>query len=322
MKMRRSGFLLTAILLASCAGGILSGCLARDSRTPTKHIGYSFYNPKTPWQTAYLKAFKEELKGHPNLVISWFDGNSDPTTIPAAIEEWIAGEVALILSSSPDHMPLRKAYQKALEAGIPVMLTGDSPDYQVQEYMTIFSGLSGWDASRIAAELLVQALGSKGTVACITGPRGSTSEQQNTEGFSAALQRLHSGIRVLATADGEWNSTAAYLKMIDILSRFPTIDAVYVTEDEMGSAVIRALREKGYHPGDVLVVSQGGSTSSLEDLKEGWYLGIVNQDPALCAQQDVWLLQAALEKGKPLPHVTLARQEMITKANAYRFGGW
>ncbi len=322
MAMRRSEFLPLVFLLVVCTVGVFSGCLARDSRSRTKHIGYSFYNPKTSWQTAYLKAFKEEMKGHPNLAISWFDGNSDPTAIPAAIEDWIAKGIDLILSSSPDHMPLRAAYRKALEKGIPVMLTGDPPDYRVDEYMTAFSGFSGWDAGRMAAELLVQALGGRGTIACITGPRGSTSEQQNTEGFIAALQRLSSGIRVMATADGEWNSTAAYLKTIDILSRYPTIDAVYVTEDEMGSAVIRALREKGYHPGDVLVVSQGGSKASIVDLREGWYLGIVSQDPARCARQDVWLLQAALEKGRSLPHAALARQEMITSGNSGQFPGW
>lgn len=320
--MKRSGILPLALLLALCAGGVLSGCLARGSSSASLHIGYSFFNPKISWQTAYLKAFKEQLKGHPNLDIAWFDGSSEPAAIPAAIEGWIAGGIDLIISSTPDHMPLRNTYRKALEAGIPVMLTGDPPDYRVWEYMTIFSGFSGWDASRMSAELLVQTLGGKGAVACITGPRGSTSEQQNTEGFTSTLRRLSTGIQVAVTADGRWNPTVAYQEAMDILSRFPTIDAFSVTEDAMGTAVVRALREKGYAPGDVLVVSQGGSRESIADLEEGWYLALVNQDPVRCARQDIWLLQAALEKGRPVPHVAQARQEMITKTNTDLFGGW
>ena len=71
----------------------------------------------------------------------------------------------------------------------------------------------------------------------ITGPRGSASEQQETKGFKAALQR------------------------------FPKLGAIYATEDAMGSAVIRALKEKGYKPCQVKVVAQGGSRGTIADCK-------------------------------------------------------
>ena len=44
--------------------------------------------------------------------------------------------------------------------------------------------------------------------------------------------------------------------------------------------------------------STGGRTAGIGDLKEGWYLGIVNQDPVLCARQDIWLMKALLEELK------------------------
>lgn len=275
-----------------------------------------------PWYGSYRQVFEEEMKAHPNLKVSWLDGATDPSAVSAALEDRIAAKVDLILSSSHDHPPLRSAYRKALEAGIPVILTGDRPDYRVDQFMTVFSGISGWDAGRLAAEFLDQALVSTGRIALITGPRGSTSEQQNTEGFTAALRRLSSGILIVANEDGRWNPTVAYQKTLDVLSRYPQIDAIYVTEDAMGSAVVRALRQKGYRPGEVAVVSQGGSKASIADLEEGWYLGIVSQDPGRCARQDVWLIQALLEERHPFPMAVLVRQEMITKDNADRFPGW
>ena len=98
--------------------------------------------------------------------------------------------------------------------------------------------------------------------------------------------------------------------------------AYIVSEDAMGSAVIRALKEKGYTPGQVKVVAQGGSRGAIADLKEGWYLGIVNQDPSLCAEQDIWLMTALLEEHRRLPRAAQTPQEMITRENADQFGGW
>jgi ABC-type sugar transport system substrate-binding protein len=330
MTTRRLGRALFVFLLAAFSTGVFSGCQAREtpsvagtSRSEKKfRIGYSFYSLTPSWFASYQRAFKAEQQQLPNFEIDWFDGNPDPEAITAAMEGWIARKVDGIMSSSPDHMPLRLTYKKALEAGIPVILTGDPPDYPVLHYMSAFSGLSGWDGSRMAAELLNEALGGRGRIACITGPRGSASEQQSTEGFKSALLRLSSKMQIAATEDGRWNATVAYLKSLDILTRVPNIDAFYAADDIMGNAVIRALKEKGYKPGQVKVVARGGSKGSIADLKEGWYLGIINQDPVLCARQDIWMMTALLEEKRSLPNIAQVRQEMITQENAAQFPGW
>jgi ABC-type sugar transport system substrate-binding protein len=72
----------------------------------------------------------------------------------------------------------------------------------------------------------------------------------------------------------------------------------------------------------VKVVAQGGRKGSLADLKDGWYIGIVNQDPRLSARQDLWLMKALLEEHRQLPFIAQVRQEMITKENVDRFAGW
>ena len=213
-------------------------------------------------------------------------------------------------------------YGKAKRAGIPVLLTGNPPDYRVFEYMSAFSGLSEWEGGRMAAELLSTALGGSGQIACVTGPRGSASELQATEGFKAALQRLSSKLEIVAIADGRWDVTVAYQKALEILARFPGIDGFYAADDTIGSAIIRALKQKGYTPGQVRVVAQGGRKAGIVDLKEGWYLGIVNQDPVLCARQDIWLMKALLEEHRQLPSFAQVRQEMITRENVEKFPGW
>lgn len=320
--MRRFLWGLLFLAAVACAAGLLLGCGTHDSEPAPLRIGYSVRSREAPWQQSYLQAFREELKRHPKLEIEWSIGNSDPAATVSTLERWIAQRMDLIVSSSPDHMPLRMTYRKALAAGIPVILTGDSPDYRLFDSITTYSGFAPWDSGRMAAEVLDQALGGKGSIACITGPRGSASERQQTEGFEAALKRLSSHLDVVATADGRWNTTVAYQKALEILERHPKLAAIYAADDAMGSAVIRALKQKGFAPGQVKVVSQGGSKGSIADLKAGWYFSIIYQDPTLCARQDMWLIRALLENHQQLPSVVQARQGIIGKELADSVTGW
>jgi ribose transport system substrate-binding protein len=317
--MKRPEYRLLAFLLAACVC-VLTGCPARSSSSSPLEIVYSYPSRQLPWYISYRRAFEEELKKWPRAEVSWLD--ADAATAAATLESRIAAGVDLILSSSHDHVPLRATYRKALDAGIPVILTGDQPDHQVDECMTVFSGIGSRDAGAIAAEFLDRALGGTGTVAVITGPRGSAAERLDTEGFTSALRVRSSGIQVVVSEDGRWNPTVAYQKTLDVLSRYPQIEAIYVTEDSMGSAVIRALRQSGRRPGEVVVVSRGGSRAAIADLADGWYLGIVSQDPARCARQDAWLARVLVEEKRTPPMTVLARQEMITRDNADNFEGW
>ncbi len=321
---------LPPLILVAVLGVTLAGC----RRQPTEagqtvavagrhyRVGYTCFTLTAPWTAAYKQAFDKELGEHPEYEVTWFDGKADTSLVAPAIGSWVDRKLDLIVSSSPDHVPLRAIYKKALDAGIPVLLTGDAPDYHVYGYMTAFSGFSAWDGGRMAAELLNATLGGTGTVALITAPRGSASELQNTEGFTSALRRLSSRIAIATVEDGRSETTASYQKTLSVLTRFPGIDAIYAPDDAMATAVIRALKARGYTAGQVKVVAQGGSKAAIEDLRDGWYIGIIYQDPALCARQDVWLIQALLEQGRALPRVAEVRQEVITKQNAARFPGW
>lgn len=310
------------LVALACTAGPLLGCRGRISESAPLKIGYSIESGESPWQRSYLQAFKDEVERLPNLGIDWSIGNADRAAIISTLERWIAEKVQLIISSSPDHVPYRMIYRKALAAGIPVMLTMEAPDHLLFDAVTTFSGFGSWESGRLAAETLDRTLGGRGSIACITGPRGSASEQQNTEGFEAALRRLASRIRIVAREDGRGNATVAYQKTLDILDRFPDIDAIYAADDAMGSAVVRALKQKGLQPGQVKVVSQGGSKGSIADLKEGWYLGIIYQDPLRCARQDLWLVRALLEHRQQLPSVALVRQIVISSDQADSVAGW
>lgn len=314
-RLSKAVIVLVAVLFAI---SIVAGSAAA---APKKFkVGYSCISWTIPWMVYYKQLFEQEIKKYPNYEIVWHDAKFDNKAMVDAVEGWIAQKVDMIISFPLDHVVMIETYKKALKAGIPVFLTMDPPDYKAFEYMTAFSGLDGRDGSRMCAELF-NAVAPNAKIGYITAPKGSASEQQYTEGFKVALQRLGSKVQIVAEEDGKWDVTTSYQKASDILTKFPNLDAFYTTDDYMGAGIIRALKEKGYRPGQVKIIAQGGSKTGVQDLKDGWYVGIVDQGPVLCVYQDIWFMRAMLEEGKKLPHFSMVRQELITKENVSRFPG-
>jgi ABC-type sugar transport system substrate-binding protein len=284
-------------------------------------VGYSCISWTIPWQVYYKQMFEDEMKKYPNYEIIWHDANFDQKAMVDAVEGWIAQKVDMILNFTLDEVSMIETYKKALAAGIPLILTMDPPLPEVFPYMTSHSGLDGRDGSRMCAEMFQQVLNGTGDLAYITAPKGSASEIVYTEGFLNTLTNIGSAIKVVATEDGNWDVDTSYQKASDILTKFPKLNAFYTTDDYMGAGIIRALKEKGFKPGDVKMVVQGGSKQGVSDLKDGWYEGVVDQGPQFCAPQDIWFMRSLLEIGQKLPLFASVLQEMITKDNVERFPG-
>jgi ABC-type sugar transport system substrate-binding protein len=282
-------------------------------------VGYSCCSWTIPWQVVYKQMFEEEMKKYPNIEIIWHDANFENKAMVDAMEGWISQKVDMILDFPLDHVAMIETYKKAMAAGIPVLLTMDPPAYPAREVVTGHSGLNGWDGSRECAELLHAAMGGQGKIGYVTAPQGSSSEMLYTEGFVVTLQRLKSGIEIVATEDGNWDVDTSYKKASDILTKFPKLDAFYTTDDYMGGGIIRALKEKGYQPGQVKMICQGASKQGISDMKDGWYIAIVDQGPELCAPQDAWFVHALLEEGRVIPHDAMVLQQLITKDNMDTF---
>lgn len=299
------------------------GQVAEGSATPAKtyKIGYSCVSWTIPWMVYYKQLFETEIAKYPNYEIIWHDAQFDYKAMADGIEDFIAQDVDLIMHFALDNLPMLETYKKVNAANIPLMLTMDPPDYKAYDYMISFSGLDTRDAGRQCALMLHENLGGKGNIALITATKGTASEEQYTAGFKNELQRLGSGLKIVAEQPGDWDITVAQNVASDILTKYPKIDGFYVSDDWMGGGIVRALKEKGYTPGQVNIAAAGGSKIGIKDFKDGWYIGIADQGPELCVYQDIFFMKALLEDGERLPHFAMVRQELITDKNIDRFPG-
>jgi ABC-type sugar transport system substrate-binding protein len=284
-------------------------------------VGYSCISWTIPWMVYYKELFEKEITKYPNYEVIWHDAGFDFEVMADGLENFIAQDVDIILHFALDSLPMIETYKKIVDAGTPLILTMDPPDYKAYDYMTAFSGLDTRDAGRQCALLLHNELGGKGNIALITAPKGSSSELQYTAGFKNEMTRLNTGMKIVAEQPGDWDITVAQQAASDILTKYPNIDGFYVSDDWMGGGLVRALKEKGYKPGQVKIAVAGGSKIGVKDFKDGWYLGIADQGPVLCVYQDIFFMRALLEMGVQLPHFSMVRQELITWDNIDRFPG-
>ncbi|MBZ8133763.1 ABC transporter substrate-binding protein [Afifella sp. IM 167] len=66
-------------------------------------------------------------------------------------------------------------------------------------------------------------------------------DNQRVEAFQTAIEG--SGIEILGMEHGNWNRDDAFEVMQDFLSRFPEINAVWASDDDMALGVIEAIRQ-------------------------------------------------------------------------------
>ncbi|MDV7142922.1 ABC transporter substrate-binding protein [Tropicimonas sp. TH_r6] len=69
----------------------------------------------------------------------------------------------------------------------------------------------------------------------------TTIDNERVEGFQAAIEG--SGIEILAMEHGNWNRDDAFTVMQDFLSKYPEIDAVWASDDDMAIGVLGAMKE-------------------------------------------------------------------------------
>jgi ribose transport system substrate-binding protein len=335
-KVLGKGLLLLCVLLISMTV-MLTGCgeeiveVAKveemktdaEASTETFKIGYSCVSWSIPWMVFYKDLFEAEMANYPNYEILWHDAQFDAQMMADGLENFIAEDVDLILHFALDSLPMLETYKKIHDAGIPLILTMDPPDFKAYPYMTMYSGLDTRDVGRKSALMLEDALGGKGQIAVITAPAGSSSEQQYTEGFMFQMQRMNSKMEIVVKQPGDWDQETSQRVANDILTKYPNLDGIYVSDDWMGSGVIRALKERGYDPGDVKIAAAGGSKNGIADFKNGWYLGIVDQGPNFCSPQDIFFMRQILEEGRTVPKVAYVPQTIITEGNVGQFpGSW
>ncbi|GGL50841.1 ABC transporter substrate-binding protein [Wenxinia marina] len=95
---------------------------------------------------------------------------------------------------------------------------------------------------RVSGEYMVSAMPDGGDIVVLRGIP-TTIDNERVEGFQAAIEG--SGINILGMEHGNWNRDDSFTVMQDFLSRYPEIDAVWASDDDMAVGVLAAIEAAG-----------------------------------------------------------------------------
>lgn len=168
---------------------------------------------------------------------------------------------------------------------------------------------------RVAGEYFVKQFGTAGANVVVLRGIPTVIDNQRVDAFKAAVAKAPK-IKVLDAKFGNWNRDDAFKVMQDYLTRFPKIDAVWASDDDMAVGVLKAL-EQAKRTDVKLVLGGAGMKEAIKKVMDGDKLMPVDvtYPPSMIADA-IRLTVESRVKGTPMKATTLIPSVLVTPANA------
>lgn len=136
--------------------------------------------------------------------------------------------------------PLTPPVQAVAESGVWVTVVDRGLSVPGIQDLYVAGDNSGF--GRVSGEFMVSAMPDGGDIVVFRGIP-TTIDNERVDAFTAAIEG--SGINVLDMEHGNWNRDDAFTVMEDFLSKYPHIDAVWASDDDMAIGVLAAIEAAG-----------------------------------------------------------------------------
>jgi ribose transport system substrate-binding protein len=317
----------SAIALAACSTPAGGGGGEEEETLQIAYISFAVANTYDEPMLAEAQRVADEN----NAELTVFDGNLDPNTQVALIQDVIASGQYDGMITQPVYGPaVLDVVAEAIEAGITVVnidqILGE--DFTTGE--TQLEGLSAnvvfvpSDLGRKLGEQVVEACADRDpcNVAFLHDVKASAIGVALWEAFSEVIE----GTPVTVIAEGEtfYNPAAAQTAVADILTGNPNLDLI-ATSDQGLQGAVGAIEAAGKSASDFLLVGYGGSQWGQERVAEGTVFADVMQAPATEGRLGMEALIDALRNdnhhGDVDPFADFPNDGVMTKDTASEFTG-
>ncbi len=240
---------------------------------------------------------------------------SDPAKQVNDIEDMMATRhidalVVLPFESEPLTAPVKRVKEAGVwvtvidrglsEAGIEdLYVAGDNPSF-----------------GRVSGEFFREMMPSGGKIVVLRGIP-TTIDNERVEGFQAAIEGT--GIDILGMEHGNWNRDDAFKVMQDFLSKYPQIDAVWASDDDMAVGVLAAIKESG-RMDEMWVLGGAGMKEMIAKVRDGdaYVKADVTYPPSMAATA-IELTALNFVSNAPVAGTFIIGSVLITKENAAKY---
>ena len=209
------------------------------------------------------------------------------------IQNFVSDGIILHPTSSTALIPMTK---RALEAGIHV----------TTEHCPLKGGVSEchvWEATPQAGWLmgaiLTLAIDGKGKIVALPGPPGQEEAARLWKGFTDYIANFPE-VKVVGVEWANPDIGTALRITENFLTAHPDVDGIYTWFEIEAQGAIRALKARGYKPGQVKIITAWVSEATLKLVKEGWVQYVLPGSAVEVGRTSVRIMKRLIE-GEGVP---------------------
>lgn len=289
--------LVALILAIAVAVGLTAVASAEGDKIK---IGYDIYFLGNSWSVQLYQEFKYDAENlyADQVDVTYVESEGDISKQIANLEDLIAQEVDVIITTPNDTTALNSTLQDAMDAGIKVILLCAGIDGDCYDTLITVDEV---EFGRVGGQWLADQLGGKGKIICLNGISGLSTSELRYAGAKGVFDN-YPEIEVLAVEDANWDYATGKTVTSDLLAAYPEIDGVWSQGGAMTLGAIEAFQAAN-RP---LVPMTGEDNNGL---MKAWYAS--GSEGIGCAKP-TWLARVSLEAA-----VALMKGETVEKDQIY-----
>ncbi|MUT64610.1 substrate-binding domain-containing protein [Paenibacillus sp. NEAU-GSW1] len=231
--------------------------------TEEKYVMVNFLTGIDYWKNC-LKGFEDAAEALGVSVEYRGSTQYDVQEEVMVLEQVIARNPAGIAVSAINSEALNAAINKAVEAGIPVvMFDADAPNSEAYSFL----GTNNYNAGVTAARKMAELTGGSGKFGVITLPN-QLNHQERTRGFKETLSAEFPEMEFVAIEDGKGDQLVTEQKVRELLERYPNLRGIFLTEANGGVGAGNAILRMG-KLNQVKLISFDTDKGTLDMVKSG-----------------------------------------------------
>ena len=233
------------------------------------------------------------------------DSQNNPAKELANVEDTIVKNAKVILINPTDSEAVGNAVLAANKAGIPV-ITLDRASIKGKVISHIASdNIAG---GKMAGDFIFEKLGATAKVIQLQGIVGTSASRERGEGFIKSQQQ--NNFTLLTAQPADFDRAKGMNVMQNLLSAYPSVEAVFAENDEMALGAVRAIKTAGRD--DILVVGFDGTDDGIKSVEKGKLAATVAQQPEKIGAIGIEVADKVL-KGEEVDEKIPVELKLITK---------
>ena len=233
---------------------------------------------------------------HPDyeLVIASPDREINVDQQVSILENQIRRGVKVLLVDPAGTAQVNSTLEQAVSRGIPVILIDTDASFAKK---SAYIGTDNAKGGSLAAMGMVEAIGTTGEVALISGVPGNESQDARAKGFLDEIAKTP-GIKIVAQQPGNSERQLGLTVMENMLTAHPNIRGVFATNDQMALGAMEAVEARKLR-GKIALIGFDATREAASAILEGKLTGSVAQSPREMGRQGV-LSAIALAEGRTI----------------------